>query len=126
MRHATDWSHRCLSLSAHPCHSVSSENKSHVFLFCIPFRPQERELAFIECLLYTKHFSLFILFAFHNYFVKPVLLFSFNKGRHRNLEKFVTNVQQLGMILMPTFPPCALLHTHSTHFCGRKTNITIV
>ena len=125
----TVWYHSCLYLYAHFCHSVGSETRSHVFRFCIPFRLQEKELAFIECLLYTKHFSLFYIFVTHNYFVKAVLLFSFNKLGHWNLEKFhkfLTAAQQLSMILKHTFSPCTLLHTHSIHFCWRETNITIV
>lgn len=55
----TVWYHSCLYLSVHFCHSVGSESRSRVFQFCIPFRLQEKELSFIECLLYTKHFSLF-------------------------------------------------------------------
>lgn len=104
------------------------ESRNDVFQFGTLFRRQEKELAFTECLLYTKHFSLLRLCVAHNYFVK-VVLFSFNKWGHWNLEKldpFLMDTEQLGMILKPIFLPYALMRTHSIHFCWNKTNTTVV
>ena len=69
-----------LYLPAHICHSVGSESRNPVLQLCTPSRPQEKELAFIKCLLSTRTFHFFILFVLHNLWEKCYYFYLIKEG----------------------------------------------